>query len=437
MTAAFYTLGCKVNQNETGALEAMFRAAGYHIVPPGEAADVFVVNSCAVTAAGEQKSLRALRRARRQNPAVVTVLTGCVPQAFPQTAAAAGADVVSGTARRAHLLDDVACFLETRAAVVDIAPMARGEAFEELPAGLLPGRTRAFVKVQDGCDRRCAYCIIPAARGPARSRGLGSVLGEAAALAGGGHAELVLTGINLSSYGRRGGDGLAALVEAVAGVPGVRRIRLSSLEPDLLDDEAIARLAAVDKLCPHFHLSLQSGSESVLRRMRRPYSPAAYAAVAEKLRRALPGASLTTDVIVGFPGESEAEFEESLAFVRQMRFLKVHVFPFSAREGTPAAGFAGQLPKALKAARAAALQAEADALRAQWIAAQAGTRHEVLLEAPLPDGRFTGYTGSYIPVAAALPGGQPGQVLTGRLGPWGGERADFIVQAQGPPAQLL
>ncbi|MDL2294472.1 tRNA (N(6)-L-threonylcarbamoyladenosine(37)-C(2))-methylthiotransferase MtaB [Ruminococcaceae bacterium OttesenSCG-928-D13] len=424
---AFYTLGCKVNQNETGAMEELFRRAGYLVVPPNEAADVFVVNSCTVTAGGDSKSRRALNRARSLNPGVVTVLTGCFPQAFPEGAAKAGADVLCGTARRARLPELVQQFLDTGLPVVEIAPLGRDAAFEALPAGQQEGRTRAFVKVQDGCNRRCAYCIIPTARGPARSRDEAGILAELSQLAAAGYAEVVFTGINLSSYGRDTGTNLAELAQRAAGVGGIERVRLSSLEPDLLPDAQIKQMAQNEKLCPHFHLSLQSGSDAVLRRMRRPYTTALYRDTVAKLRAAMPSCGLTTDLIVGFPGETAAEFDESLAFIREMAFLKVHVFPFSARPGTPAAGMDGQLSKAEKAARATEAQRVADEVRAEWIATQAGSRQRVLLETPLPDGRFTGYTGSYIPVAVHAPGRVAGDILAGVLGSFDGERADFTI----------
>lgn len=424
MRAAFYTLGCKVNQNETDAMAELFRLAGYTVVPPQQPADVFVVNSCTVTAGGDAKSRRALNRARQQNPGVITVLTGCFPQAFPQSAEACGADVLCGTAGRGRLLQHLDSFRRTGRPVVDIAPHQKDAAFEELPTRPGRGRTRAFVKVQDGCNRRCAYCIIPAARGPSRSRAGAGVLAELEQLAAAGYAEAVLTGISLSSYGRDTGTDLAQLVEAAEGT-GIARIRLGSLDPDLLTDDQIHRLAAVEKLCPQFHLSLQSGSDGVLRRMRRPYTAALYREKAALLRQTMPGCALTTDVILGFPGESEAEFRETLDFIKEMDFLKVHLFPFSARKGTAAAEMDGQISKAEKARRVAQAQTLAETVRTGWIARQAGSRQQVLLETPLADGRFTGYTKSYIPVAVAAPGSRQGDILTGRLGPFDGERAAF------------
>lgn len=421
MKAAFYTLGCKVNQNESAAMEQMFRCAGYEIVPHGAQADVYVVNSCTVTAEGDAKSRRWLRRAKRENPRAVTVLTGCFPQAFPEDMPSLEADIITGTAGRQRLTGHINVYLETGRRVIDILPTSN--AYEEMPTGKSTERTRAFVKIEDGCDRRCAYCIIPKARGRVRSRDETSILEELRAHAAAGTSEVVFTGINLPSYGRDTGTHLAALVDAAAGIEGIRRIRLSSLDPDRLSGEMIKQFAAQEKLCPHFHLSLQSGSTKTLRRMRRPYTAGKYAEAAAALRGAMPGASLTTDVIVGFPGEDEGEFEESLAFVRKMNFLKVHVFPFSPRPGTPAATFEGQVPNGERARRASEMQRVADTVRAEWIARKEGGEESVLLEKPQKNGLFTGYTETYIPVLVNAPCHRQGDIAPVRLGAFDGDRA--------------
>ena len=425
MRVSFYTLGCKVNQNETGALEQLFLRRGYTLAADGEAADVYVVNSCTVTAGGDKKSRQWLRRAKRQNPGAVTVMAGCYPQAFPEQAAQLEeADVVVGNVGRAAMLEDIQKALDSGERVVDIRAHEKGERFEELPMENFEGHTRAFIKVQDGCDRRCAYCVIPRARGASRSRSEQSVLKELEALAAAGYKEVVLSGINLPSYGKDTGTDLVSLIEAAAKVEGIERIRLGSLEPDLLSDEAIARMAAVKELCPQFHLSLQSGCTATLRRMRRVYTAGEYARVVEKLRAAFGGfASFTTDVIVGFPGETEAEFAESLAFVCAQKFLKVHVFPYSRRAGTPAADFAGQLTEAQKADRVRRLQTAADAVRGALARQMLGAEDTVLLEKAVSGSLFTGYTRLYLPVAVKAPGAAAGQIVTARLVEWDGERA--------------
>ena len=426
MRVSFYTLGCKVNQNETGALAQLFEQHGFTVVESGEAADVYVVNSCTVTNFGDQKSRKWLRRAKRENPGAVTVLTGCYPQAFPEEAAAiAEADVVTGSGNRRSILEDVMQVVNgERDKVVDIRPHQKGEAFEELPMDRFADHTRAFVKIEDGCGRQCAYCVIPRARGPVRSRSEQSILEELRRLADAGYREVVLTAISLLSYGRDTGTCLADLVERAAGVEGIERIRLGSLDPDLLTDRDIARLAAVDKLCPQFHLSLQSGCSKTLRAMRRPYTAEQYAAVADKLRAAFGAGnvSLTTDVIVGFPGETEEDFVQSLAFVTEQKFLKVHVFPYSRREGTPAYDYPGQLPEHEKEARSRRMTDAVEAVRGRLAQAMAGQQAEVLLETPLSSTLFTGYTRQYLPVVVNAPGHQSGDILRVVLGEWDGKR---------------
>ena len=417
MRVCFYTLGCKVNLNETGALEQMFRSAGFTIVPEGEEADVFVVNSCTVTNFGDQKSRKWLRRAKRENPGAVTVLTGCYPQAFPEEAAQfMEADLVCGNGDRKAILDNVLKLLDGHERIVAIAPHAKGERFET--------HTRAFIKVEDGCNRQCAYCVIPRARGPVRSRSEESILAELRQLAASGYREVVLSAISLPSYGLDTGTDLVELVEKCAEVEGIERIRLGSLDPDMLTPESITRLAAVDKLCPQYHLSLQSGCSATLRRMRRVYTAEQYAEVVSQLRAAYGGrpVSFTTDCICGFPGETEADFRESCDFLKQIGFLKVHVFPYSRRSGTPAYDFPDQVHEREKQARSREMNAIAEDIRREVLAAYEGSEDDVLLETPLSGTLFTGYTRLYIPVVVSAPGRKSGEIVHVRLGRYDGER---------------
>ena len=426
MRVTFYTLGCKVNQTETGALAQLFEENGYTVVPGGEAADVYVVNSCTVTNFGDQKSRKWLRRAKRENPGAVTVLTGCYPQAFPQEAAAiAEADVVTGSGNRRAILRDVQRILDGEAErVVDIRPHEKGERFEELPMDKFAEHTRAFVKVEDGCNRQCAYCVIPRARGPVRSRSEQSILQELHRLTAAGYKEIVLTAISLPSYGADTGTSLVELVEKAAAVPGVERLRLGSLDPDMLHEDDIRRLARVEKLCPQFHLSLQSGCDKTLRAMRRPYTTAQYAAIAARLREAFgpENVSFTTDVIVGFPGETEEDFAQSMAFVTAQHFLKVHVFPYSRRAGTPAYDFPDQVPEHEKEARSRRMTAAVEAVRAEEATRMQGRTATVLLETPLSATLFSGYTPQYLPVLVSAPGCQSGDIVKVTLGAWDGKR---------------
>ena len=426
MRVTFYTLGCKVNQNETGALAQLFEENGYTVVSYEEGADVYIVNSCTVTNFGDQKSRKWLRRAKRENPGAVTVLTGCYPQAFPEEAAKiTEADVVTGSGNRHAILADVQKVLDgEQTRVVDIRPHEKGEQFEELPMDKFAEHTRAFVKVEDGCNRRCAYCVIPRARGPVRSRDEASVLEELRRLAEVGYKEVVLTAISLPSYGTDSGTSLVELIEKAAEVPGIERIRLGSLDPDMLHAEDIRRMAAVKKLCPQFHLSLQSGCDKTLRTMRRPYTTAQYADIAAQLRQAFgaENVSFTTDVIVGFPGETEEDFEASMDFVTGMRFLKVHVFPYSRREGTAAFDFPDQLPEHEKEARSHRMTAAVEEVRAAEVAAMQGRTASVLLETPLSNTLFTGYTKQYLPVLVSAPGHKTGDIVEVVLGAWDSKR---------------
>ena len=425
MRVCFYTLGCKVNLNETGALEQMFRSNGFTIVQEGEPADVFVVNSCTVTNFGDQKSRKWLRRAKRENPGAVTVLTGCYPQAFPEEAAQfLEADLVCGNGDRKAILDNVLKLLDGHERIVAITPHQRGEQFEELPVERFETHTRAFIKVEDGCNRQCAYCVIPRARGPVRSRAESSILAELRQLAAAGYREVVLSAISLPSYGLDTGTNLVELVEKCAQVEGIERIRLGSLDPDMLTPEFITRLAAVDKLCPQFHLSLQSGCTATLRRMRRVYSAEQYAQVVDQIRAAYGSrpVSFTTDCICGFPGETPEDFAESCDFLKKIGFLKVHVFPYSRRSGTPAYDFPDQVHEREKQARSREMNALAEQVRCEVLAAHEGTEDDVLLETPLSGTLFTGYTRLYIPVVVFAPGRKSGEIVHVRLGPYDGER---------------
>ena len=430
MRVCFYTLGCKVNLNETGALEQMFRGAGFTIVPEGEEADVFVVNSCTVTNFGDQKSRKWLRRAKRENPGAVTVLTGCYPQAFPEEAANfLEADLVCGNGDRKAILDNVRKLLDGHERIVAVTPHKRGELFEELPVERFETHTRAFIKVEDGCNRQCAYCVIPRARGPVRSRAEASILNELRQLAASGYREVVLSAISLPSYGLDTGTNLVELVEKCAQVEGIERIRLGSLDPDMLTPEFIARLAAVDKLCPQFHLSLQSGCTATLRRMRRVYTAEQYAQVVADIRAAYGDrpVSFTTDCICGFPGETVDDFEESCAFLKQIGFLKVHVFPYSRRSGTPAYDFPDQVHEWEKQERSRTMNALAEELRRDVLTTYEGMEDEVLLETALSETLFTGYTRLYVPVVVSAPGRKSGEIVRVRLGSYDGERVRAVL----------
>ena len=381
MNVKFITLGCKVNQVESEAMREALLAGGFQEAAEGQTADVVVVNSCTVTAVSDQKARQALRREKKRNPGAVAVLTGCWPQAFPQEAEDfLEADIVLGTTRRAALLPKILEYLSTKQRIVDIAPHEKGEKFEKLTISAMHGRTRACRKLEDGCDRFCSYCIIPYARGRVRSKPLEDIKAEAALLGDHGYREVVLTGINLPAYGKDLGLHLCDAVEAACAAPGIARVRLGSLEPEQLTPEVIARMAKQEKLCPQFHLSLQSGCDATLKRMNRHYTTAEYRQIVHNLRQAFPNCAITTDIMVGFAGETEEEFAASLAFAKEIAFAKVHVFAYSRRPGTRAYDMPGQVANKVKEDRSRQMIAATLATQRDFFAAQVGRVEEVLFE---------------------------------------------------------
>ncbi len=414
MKVCFYTFGCKVNQFETEALRELFERDGWQCCDDAAAADACVVNSCTVTAAGDSKSLQRLRRVRRENPACVTVLCGCFPQAFSERAAQVEqADIVAGTRARSSLPALVRRFMAERERIVAVTPHEKGEAFENLVTADFGRHTRAFMKIEDGCERFCSYCIVPFSRGPVRSMPLAELAAQAQRYADAGYREIVLAGINLCCYGRELGLTLADAVNAAAAPTGIVRVRLSSVEPDLLDDELITRLAAEPKLCAHFHVSLQSGCARTLKSMGRLYTPKDFLLTTQKLRAAFGSVTLTTDVITGFPGESDEDFADSLRFVSEFGFLKCHVFPYSVRPGTRAAALPDQLSTRAKKERAEKMIAAAEPARRRVIASFAGRTVRAISEQPDADGNLGGYCDEYVPVLIRRAGVKRGDVVSG------------------------
>ena len=378
-----YTLGCKVNQYETQAMEQLLTALGHTLCPEGADCDAVIVNTCTVTAVADRKNRTLIRRLRREHPQAVLGVCGCYAQLNAEDIAALGVDVVSGSAGREEFLQRLLQRVERRGegTEIQVDEALHRRSFEVLPAGGLAARTRAMLKVQDGCNNFCTYCIIPYARGPVRSEPLATAVAQAAALAAEGYREIVLTGIEIASWGWEFKDGnrLPQLVRALCeAVPGVR-VRLGSLEPRVIDGEFLS-LADCKNLCPQFHLSMQSGCDTVLKRMRRKYDTARYLQSVEDLKRAFPGCAITTDMIVGFPGETEEEFSQSLDFIRRCGFAHMHIFPYSRREGTPAAAMPDQITKQVKEERARRAGAVAQALFEQYHTAMLGTRVPVLFE---------------------------------------------------------
>ena len=411
-TIATYTLGCKVNQYDTEAMLESFERAGYAAVPFQDEADVYLINTCTVTGTGDQKSLKTIRRVAREHPGCAIVVCGCLAQR--EAAMLAGMDnvrLVVGVQRRAEVVPLLEQALATGETVNAVAPL-KGAGFENLFVSRHEGKTRATMKIQEGCDRYCAYCIIPSVRGPVRSMPLEDVAAEAARLGAAGYREIVVTGIHLASYGRGADWTLIDAVRAVHDAPGVERVRLGSLEPLIVTDDFARECAALPGLMRQFHLSLQSGSAGVLKRMRRRYTPEEYRRAADTLRRHMPDCAVTTDVIVGFPGETEQEFGETLDFVRDVRLARIHVFPYSRRKGTVADAMEGQVDEAVKHARAKKLIGVGNQLERDFVSGLIGTVQQVLFEQPAGEGLAEGYTGQYVRVRA---GAVPGQIARVRL----------------------
>lgn len=372
------TLGCKVNQAESSGFAQLLLQRGMTQAETAEQADLLIVNSCAVTAESVRKAKQMLRSLRRRCPAARIILTGCWPQAFADDDFS-GADFVTGTKNRDAMFEWIDAQMQTPESAACIAPYRTGDAFSSLPCADTT-RTRAFLKIQDGCNQFCSYCIIPFARGRCRSMPPERLRNEAEQLAAQGFREIVLTGINLGFFGMDTGQSLSEAVAVCAAQEGFCRVRLGSLEPERMDAETLHALAACEKFCPQFHLSLQSGSDTVLKRMNRRYTAAEYRTLAQQIHALFPDAALTTDVIVGFPGETDAEFQETLDFVREIGFAKVHVFPYSQREGTKAASFPDQVPQNVKTARAAKLTALANEIRRAHLSGMVGKCLSVLVE---------------------------------------------------------
>ena len=407
MRYAIYTLGCKVNQYETQALETELLRRGHTLVPFEDEADAYIINTCTVTAVSDRKSRNAIRRAKKRNPAAVVAVCGCYAQTAPDDVAALGVDLVSGTGDRLGFLNEVERLSGLVRAEAELVPemlvdnIMTHRSFEQLPAGGLEGRTRAMLKVEDGCVNFCTYCIIPYARGPVRSLPLSAAVEQAEKLAQDGYREIVLTGIEISSWGHdfRDGTSLIDLVEGICRAVPDLRVRLGSLEPRTITEDFCRRAAALPNLCPHFHLSMQSGCDAVLKRMNRKYDTARYYESVTLLRGFFDRPAITTDLIVGFPGESEEEFTATLEFVEKCAFSSMHIFPYSRRTGTPAAKMADQVPNAVKEDRAARAGALAARLKSAYLEQWVGTSLPVLFEDE-KNGLWRGHAPNYVEVMA-------------------------------------
>ena len=401
MKIGFYTLGCKVNQYETQAMEQLFRERGYEIGSFDEPCDGYIINTCSVTAVADKKNRAVIRRCRRENPEAVIGVCGCYSQHAADALDGLGVDVVGGSAQRAQFVELMLSAISDRKPRVEVDNALKRRSFEVLPAGGLEARTRAMLKVQDGCVNFCTYCIIPYTRGPVRSAPLEVAVEQAKALADQGYREIVVTGIEIASWGvdLPGKPKLETLLEAICRAVPDLRVRLGSLEPRIVTREFCEALAQLPNLCPQFHLSMQSGCDAVLARMKRKYDTARYLESVRLLKAHFPGCAVTTDMIVAFPGETEEEFAASLAFIRVCGFADMHIFPYSRRPGTPADKMPGQHSNATKEARSKAAIAVAEEMSEAYRAALKGSVQQVLFEEM--DGEYyTGHAPNYVKVYA-------------------------------------
>lgn len=399
MKAAFYTLGCKVNQYESEYMSEVLKNAGFTIVSPNEDADYYIVNSCTVTATADQKTRQNVRKFKRKHPNSVIILTGCMPQAFPENAEElAEADIVLSNKNNDDILDLINKYSTDKNRIIKIEKHHSGDEFQSCKINDFNERIRAFVKIEDGCDRFCSYCIIPMSRGRVRSKNPDDLRNEVETLGNHGIKEIVLVGINLSSYGKGKDFNIVDAVKICADNENICRVRLGSLEPDHITDAVIDGLSKIEKFCPQFHISLQSGCDKTLKNMNRHYTAEEYKALCQKLRTTFVDATITTDVMVGFTDESEEDFNESLEFVKDIEFEKVHVFPYSQREGTVASRRGDNIPKSTKECRASIMIEAAKGSRLKYFDSLIGSEQTVLFESNEGNNIYQGYTRNYVPV---------------------------------------
>lgn len=399
MKVKLYTLGCKVNQYETQEITEDLIKNGYGITLLDSEADIFVVNSCTVTSESDRKTRQLVRRLKKNSPNSIVILTGCMPQAFPNMANdLTAADIVIGNKDNVTIISKLKAYLNDKSRLVEINQHISGEEFTGMPITDFNERTRAIVKIEDGCDRFCSYCVIPIARGRVRSKSIEQIRQEVNALAQKGFNEVVLVGINLSAYGKDSGEKFYNAVKTACEPEGIKRVRLGSLEPDHITDEVIEELAKLPKLCPQFHISLQSGCNNTLKRMNRHYTADEYYELCEKLRKNFKDCTLTTDIMVGFAGETEEDFNDTVEFAKKVGFEKIHIFPYSIREGTRAATFSDQIEKNIKEKRAAILNDVANDIRTEFLKEQIGKTVEIIPETKQDDEYMFGYTANYTPV---------------------------------------
>ncbi len=442
-SVALHTLGCKLNYAETSTIGERFRREGFHVTEFGTASDVVVINSCTVTENADRECRQLVRRALRANPNAYVVVTGCYAQLQPEEIASIeGVDLVLGSAEKFRVVELAENFAKRDVPRVIVGDIGQDGGFGPAYSGAEDARTRAFLKVQDGCDYNCSFCTIPLARGGSRSQPIEDAYEQACTLVANGFREIVITGVNVGDFGRRRKETLLDLLRRLHDVPGLERLRISSIEPNLLTPEIIALTAESDRMLPHFHIPLQSGSDAMLARMRRRYRSALYRERAKLIVAALPGAAIGVDVIVGFPGETDAHFQETFDFLHALPVAYFHVFTYSERENTPAAAYDGVVPVAARRERTRMLRALSEKKRAAFAAAHQGSQRRVLFEHGSGGPMVFGFTENYIRVAVPYHDALPNAILDVRLGEFNGEHcaaellADIAALGRGAESGL-
>lgn len=409
-----FTLGCKVNQYESQIMHENLINSGFQYTKEYNTADIIIINSCTVTSASDSKAVKLMHRVKRENPQSVLVLTGCLPQAFPEDERFIEADIILGNKTRSILVPTIQQYLTNRVRIINVSKHETGDDFESMSISNFTERTRAFVKIEDGCNRFCSYCIIPYARGRVRSKPLKELKVEIEALSKKGFKEVVLVGINLSAYGQEFNMDLSDAIETACAVEGIERVRLGSLEPERMDEATIARISKQPKLCPQFHLSLQSGCDATLKRMNRHYNTAEYYEIVQNLRKAFENCAITTDIMVGFPGETDEEFNESLGFAEKVAFAKVHTFAYSRRPGTVADKAENQVAESIKNIRSKEMIELTTKTQEEFLQLQIGRTEPVLFERE-KNGYYEGHTMNYTQVIVKSDNDISNQILNVKI----------------------
>ena len=410
------TLGCKVNRYESEAIATILNKNGFTACEDNETADVYILNSCTVTATGDQKVRQTIRREHKKHPNAIVILTGCMAQAFPEKAEELPeVDIIMGTKNRSNIIKHIMAFNSHKQRIIDISSHNKNDKFEQMEIDDFSERTRAYLKIQDGCNRYCSYCIIPFARGYVRSKPLVDIQAEIEKIAQKGFKEVVLTGINLSCYGQDLELELYDAVKLCCNINGIERIRLGSLEPELLSEDVIIKLSKLTKLCPQFHLSLQSGCDETLKRMNRHYNSFEYKEIVDNLRKHFNNPAITTDIMVGFPNESDEEFEQSLNFAKEISFAQAHIFAYSRRSGTKADLMDGQISNKTKEERSKKMILVTNLTRANYLKTLVGEEHQILFEAEKDKNVYLGYTDTYAPVLLSSTVNIKGKILKAKI----------------------